>query len=80
MPIRIKHGVEMAAISFLLSVLLGTTAFLFREAAQAYLSASWAGEVCSTAQIFCHHPEYLAYGGEVLLVIAIGTKIFSLAD
>ena len=68
----------MAAISFLLSVLLGTTAFLFREAAQAYLSASWAGEV--TAQVFCHHPEYLAYGGEVLLVIAIGTKIFSLAD
>ncbi len=70
----------MAAITFLLAVLLGTTAFLFREAAQAYLSASWAGEVCSTAQIFCHHPEYLAYGGEVLLVIAIGTKILSLAD
>jgi hypothetical protein len=71
----------MAEISFLLSVLLGTTAFLFREAAgQAYLSTSWAGEVCSSAQIFCHHPEYLAYGGEVLLVIAIGTKIMSLAD
>jgi hypothetical protein len=70
----------MAAISFLLSVMLGTTAFLFREAAQGYLSASWAGEVCSSAQVFCRHPEYLAYGGEVLLVIAIGTKIFSLAD
>jgi hypothetical protein len=71
----------MAEITFLLSVLLGSTAFLFREAAaQAYLSTSWAGEVCSTAQVFCLHPEYLAYGGEVLLVIAIGTKIVSLAD
>jgi hypothetical protein len=64
----------MAEISFLLSVLLGGTAFLFREAAQAYLTASWAGEVCSTAQIFCHHPEYLAYGGATLLPASETTR------
>ena len=70
----------MAVISFLLAILLGGTAFLFKEAAsQISVGTSWAGEVCSTSQIFCHHPEYLAYGGEVLLVVAIGTKIAKLA-
>lgn len=70
----------MAEISFLLSVLLGATAFLFKEAAaQVYVGTIWAGEVCSTSQIFCHHPEYLAYGGELLLVIAISAKVVSLA-
>ena len=77
---RINVGIEMAEISFLISVLLGAAAFLFKEAAaQIYAGTPWAGEVCSTSQIFCHHPEYLAYGGEVLLVVAIGTKIAKLA-
>ena len=70
----------MAVITFLLAILLDVTAFLFM-AAKSHTSAGtpWAGEVCSTSQIFCHHPEYLAYGGEVLLVVAIGTKIAKLA-
>jgi hypothetical protein len=29
--------------------------------------------------MFCHHPEYLAYAGGVLLVLAIGIKLGSLA-
>jgi hypothetical protein len=78
--VRIKGDTKMAAISFLMAVLLGTAAFFFKEAAGQIYLASWAGEVCSTSQIFCHHPEYLAYGGEVLLVLAIGAKLGSLAN
>ena len=70
----------MAVITFLLAILLDVTAFLFMAAkSHASTGTPWAGEVCSTSQIFCHHPEYLAYGGEVLLVVAIGTKIAKLA-
>ncbi|MDO9298811.1 hypothetical protein [Bradyrhizobium sp.] len=48
----------MAVISFLLALLLGGTAFLFKQAAsQIAVGTSWAGEVCSTSQMFCHHPE-----------------------
>ena len=66
----------MALISFLLAILLGGTAFLFKEAAsQIYQGASWAGEFCSTSQMFCHHPEYLAYAGFGLMTVAIGTKL-----
>jgi hypothetical protein len=52
----------MAAILFLLAISLGGAALLFKEAAaQISVGTSWAGEVCSTSQMFCHHPEYLAY-------------------
>jgi hypothetical protein len=27
--------------------------------------------------MFCHHPEYLAYAGGVMLVLAIGFKLGS---
>jgi hypothetical protein len=27
--------------------------------------------------MFCHHPEYLAYAGGVMLILAIGFKIGS---
>jgi hypothetical protein len=30
--------------------------------------------------MFCHHPEYLAYAGLGLMVVAIGTKLGSLAN
>ncbi len=30
--------------------------------------------------MFCHHPEYLAYAGGVMLVIALGAKLGSLAN
>jgi hypothetical protein len=80
MPAESRTVEEMAEISFLMALLLGGTAFLFKAAAsQIDVGTSWAGEVCSTSQIFCHHPEYLAYGGEVLLVIAIGAKVAKLA-
>ena len=70
----------MAVISFLLAILLGGTAFLFKAAAaQISTGTSWAGEVCSTSQLFCHHPEYLAYAGFGLMTVAIGTKLGNLA-
>jgi hypothetical protein len=71
----------MAAISFLIALLLGGAAFLFKQAAdQISVGTSWAGDVCSTSQLFCHHPQYLAYAGGVMLIIAIGTKLGSLAN
>jgi hypothetical protein len=71
----------MAAILFLLAISLGGAALLFKEAAaQISVGTSWAGEVCSTSQMFCHHPEYLAYAGLGLMVVAIGTKLGSLAN
>jgi len=36
--------------------------------------------VCSASQTFCHHPEYLAYGGEMLFVLAISVKLTRLAN
>jgi hypothetical protein len=30
--------------------------------------------------MFCHDPQYLAYAGGVLLVIAVGFKLGSLAN
>ena len=70
----------MAVIIFLLAILLGGTAFLFKEAvSQISIGAPWAGEVCSTSQMFCHHPEYIAYAGFGLMVLAIGTKLRNLA-
>jgi hypothetical protein len=71
----------MAGILFLLSLLLGGAALLFQQAAdQISAGADWAGDLCSTSPMLCHHPEYLAYAGGVLLVIAIGAKIGSLAN
>ncbi len=70
----------MAVISFLLAILLGGTAFLFKEAAsQISIGTHWAGEICSTSQMLCHHPEYLAYAGFGLMTVAIGTKLGNLA-
>lgn len=70
----------MAITSFLLAILLGGTAFLFKEAAsQIATGTPWAGEVCSTSLMFCHHPEYIAYAGFGLMVVAIGTKLRNLA-
>jgi hypothetical protein len=43
------------------------------------LAPGWANDVCSTSKLFCQHPEYLAYAGGVLLVIAVGFKLGSIA-
>jgi hypothetical protein len=71
----------MAGITFLLALLLGGAAFLFKQAAaQISIGTSWASDVCSMSPMFCHHPEYLAYAGGVLLIVAIGAKLGSLAN
>jgi len=71
----------MAGIIFIIALLLGGAALLFREAAaQISVGTSWAGNVCTTSQMLCHHPQYLAYAGGVLLVVAIGAKLGSLAN
>jgi len=71
----------MSAILLLLAVLLGAAAVLFWEAAeQISIGTGWASDVCSTSQMFCHHPEYLAYAAGALLVVAIGFRLGSAAN
>jgi hypothetical protein len=70
----------MAGILFLLEALLGGAAFLFWKAAPLISTgAPWASSLRSTSPMFCHHPEYFAYAGGMLLVLAIGIKLGSLA-
>jgi hypothetical protein len=71
----------MAGLSFLIALLLGGAAFLFYQAAdEISIGAQWASDVCSTSPMFCHHPEYLAYAAGVMLVVAIGAKLGSIAN
>jgi hypothetical protein len=71
----------MTAILLLLVVLLGGAAVVFWEAAeQISIGTGWASDVCSASEMFCHHPEYLAYAAGALLVIAIGVKLGSAAN
>jgi hypothetical protein len=71
----------MAGIAFLIALLLGGAAFLFHQAAgEISVGTQWASDVCSTSQMFCNHPEYLAYAAGVMLVIAIGAKLGSIAS
>ncbi|MGA2288783.1 hypothetical protein [Bradyrhizobium sp.] len=71
----------MTDLFFLMALLLGGAALLFKQAAeQISVGTSWAGDVCSTSQMFCHHPEYLAYAGGVMLIVAIGAKLGSVAS
>ena len=71
----------MAGICFLIALLLGSAAFVFKQAAaEVSVGTSWAVDVCSTSHLFCHHPEYLAYAGGVMLIAAIGAKLGSLAN
>lgn len=70
------EGASLAGISFLLALLLGGAAFLFKQAAgKVSVGTPWAGDVCSTSQMFCHHPEYLGYAAGVMLVIAIVARL-----
>jgi hypothetical protein len=71
----------MAGVFFLIALLLGGAAFLFRNAAaEVAIGTPWASDVCSMSQMFCHHPEYLAYAAGVMLLIAIGFKLGSMAN
>jgi len=71
----------MAGITFLMGLLLGGAAFLFKQAAgEISTGTPWASDVCSTSHMFCQHPEYLAYAGGALLIVAIGAKLGSLAN
>ena len=71
----------MAGIFFILAVLLGGAALLFRNAAgEISIGTGWASDVCSTSQMFCQHPEYLAYAAGAVLVVAIGMKLGSAAN
>ena len=71
----------MAGFSFLLAALLGGAAFVFKQAAgEISVGTPWASQVCSASQMFCHRPEYLAYAAGLMLVVAIGAKLGSLAN
>jgi hypothetical protein len=70
----------MAGFIILVAMLLGGAALVFKLASdEVAVTAGWASDVCSTSKLFCHHPEYLAYAGGVLLVVAIGFKLGSIA-
>jgi hypothetical protein len=76
-----KQVDSIAMAGNLLSDGLGSAASLFKQAAeQISVWTSWAGDVCSTSQMSCHHPEYLAYAGGVMLIVAIGAKLGRLAS
>jgi len=71
----------MTGILLLLAVLLGGAAVVFWEAAeQISIGTDWASDVCSSSEMFCQHPEYLAYAAGAVLVIAIGVKLGSVAN
>ena len=62
-------------ISLILAALLGGAALLFRNAAgEIAVGTGWASDVCSTSQMFCHHPEYLAYAAGAVLVVAMASS------
>jgi len=71
----------MAGIFYLIAILLGGAALLFQRAASLIsIGTPWASDLCSMSATFCHHPEYLAYASGVVLVVAIGAKLGSLAN
>ena len=70
----------MVGIFIILAMLLGGAALLFKQAAdQISIGTGWASDVCATSKLFCQHPEYLAYAGGILLVLALGLKLGSIA-
>ena len=74
-------SITMAGTCFVIALLLRGGALLFREAAEEVsIGTDWASQACTMSPTFCHHPEYLAYAGGVMLVIAIGVKLGSLAN
>jgi hypothetical protein len=71
----------IAGIFFISAVLLGGAAPLFRNAAgEISVGTGWASDVCSTSQMFCHHPKYPAYAAGAVPVIATGIKLSSAAS
>jgi hypothetical protein len=79
--LQLEDESHMAGISFILALLLGGAAFLFKQAAaEISVGTPWASDVCSTSQMFCQRPEYLFYAAGLMLVIAIGAKLGSLAN
>jgi hypothetical protein len=66
----------MAALFVMVTLALGSAALLFRTAhEQVYFGTTWAVDACSASQMFCSHPEYLAYAAGCTLILAIGTGI-----
>lgn len=71
----------MAEMLFVLALIAGGAAFVFKNAAaEVFVGTDWAVAVCSTSHLLCQHPDYLAYAGGGLLIIAIGFKLGSLAN
>jgi hypothetical protein len=71
----------MAGLCFLIAVVSGGAALLFRQVAEEVrIGTDWAAQICSTSTMFCYNPEYLAYAGGVVQIVAIGAKLSSLAS
>jgi hypothetical protein len=66
----------MAGLIFLLAAVAAAGGMLCYEAAQQlFRGTAWAVDVCSRADLFCKHPEYLGYTAAVLLVAAVVAKL-----
>jgi hypothetical protein len=62
----------MRTLLLLLAFLSGGGAYLSYSASQQlYYGTPWANTVCSAANIFCRHPEWLAYGAGGFVVLAL---------
>jgi len=76
-----RHLAELLAAAGAKVALAARRADRLAEAAgEISVGTPWASQVCSASQMFCHHPEYLAYAAGVVLVVAIGAKLGSLAN
>jgi hypothetical protein len=63
-------------IFLLFSALLGSAALVFYEASkQLYFGTPWAADVCSASQLFCRHPEWLAYGAGGMIALFLAWKV-----
>jgi hypothetical protein len=62
-------------IFLLLAILLGSAAFLFYDASREIGITPWAGDVCSASQLFCDHPEWLAYGTGGMIALFLVLKL-----
>jgi hypothetical protein len=66
---------KIAMIFLLLAVLSGSAAVLFYDASREMGITPWAADVCSASQLFCNHPEWLAYGAGGMIALFLVWKL-----
>ena len=63
-------------IFIVLAVLSGSAAVVFYDASKEIrVGTPWAADVCSASQLFCNHPEWLAYGAGGMIALFLAWKL-----